>query len=98
MNWNHLGRSGSTDVIAFSLDRPTADAPLVGDVYIAPEVVRAQARRLSVPIREEFARVLVHGVLHTVGHDHPEDNRRESSAMWQRQERLVADARRGGLW
>jgi len=98
MNRAHLNRRGATDVIAFSLDRPTPGALLVGDVYIAPDVVRAQARRLRVPIREELARVVVHGVLHAVGYDHPDTDGRESSPMWRRQERLLNAARTGGIW
>jgi probable rRNA maturation factor len=98
MNREHLGHRGATDVISFALDRPAAGAPLVGDVYIAPEVVRQQARRLAVPVREELARVVVHGVLHTLGHDHPDTDARTSSPMWRRQEQLLAAARSGGVW
>lgn len=98
LNRRHLGRQGATDVIAFALDRAAAGSPVVGDVYIAPDVVRAQARRLDVPQREELARVVIHGVLHALGHDHPDVEGREASPMWRRQERLLVAARTGGLW
>ena len=98
MNKRHLGHRGDTDVITFALGRQTASSPLVGDIYVAPEVVRDQARRLKVPVREELARVVVHGVLHAVGHDHPEDDGRERSKMWKRQERWLAAARDEGVW
>jgi probable rRNA maturation factor len=42
-----------------------------------------------VSAREELLRVLVHGALHAAGLDHPENQRRTSSAMWRRQERLL---------
>jgi len=32
----------------------------------------------------------VHGVLHILGHDHPENDDRERSPMWRRQEKIVA--------
>jgi len=32
----------------------------------------------------------VHGTLHVLGHDHPDGDERTSSAMWRRQERLLA--------
>src|SRR5512139_2313048 len=98
LNRRHLGHAGATDVITFSLGRPTPAAPLVGDIYVSPDVVREQAKRWRVPVREELARVVVHGVLHAVGHDHPEGAGREQSPMWQRQERWLAAARAGGVW
>jgi probable rRNA maturation factor len=98
LNHRHLGHRGDTDVITFALGRPTARAPLVGDIYVAPDVVRDQAKRLRVPVREELARVVVHGVMHAIGHDHPDGDGRERSTMWKRQERWLAAARSEGVW
>ena len=98
LNKLHLGHRGDTDVITFALGRTTPSAPLVGDIYVAPDVVRAQAKRWRVPVREELARVVVHGVLHAVGHDHPDGDGRERSVMWKRQERWLAAARAEGVW
>lgn len=98
LNRRHLGHRGGTDVITFALGRPTSSAPLVGDIYVAPDVVREQARRWRVSVREELARVVVHGVLHAIGHDHPEGEGRERSPMWKRQERWLAAARAEGVW
>jgi probable rRNA maturation factor len=64
--------------------------PRSGDVYLCPEVARENARRHGVPVREEVARLVVHGTLHVLGHEHPEDDTRTRSAMWRRQERLLA--------
>ena len=98
LNRRHLGHRGDTDVITFALGRPAPTAPLVGDIYIAPDVVTEQARKLRVPIREELARVVVHGVLHAIGHEHPEAEGRERSTMWKRQERWLAAARAEEIW
>jgi probable rRNA maturation factor len=43
-------------------------------------------------VREELLRLVVHGVLHVLGHDHPEDDARYTSPMWRRQERLLRSA------
>jgi rRNA maturation RNase YbeY len=96
LNRKHLKRSGATDVIAFGFSRVGAKGPVVGDVYIAPDVARASARENGVSLREELARLLVHGTLHVLGYDHPEGDRRTRSAMWRRQERLVARLMRAG--
>lgn len=98
LNQQHLGHHGDTDVITFALGRSTPQAPLVGDIYVAPDVVRDQAKRWGVPVREELARVVVHGVMHAIGHDHPDGEDRERSKMWKRQERWLAAARDEGVW
>jgi probable rRNA maturation factor len=62
---------------------------IVGDVYIAPAVARRNAVRCHVGIREELARLVVHGILHVVGYDHSEGPDRIHTAMWRRQEGLL---------
>lgn len=89
MNWKHLRHRGPTDVISFGLSRDVGDTPVVGDIYIAPAVVREHARAHGVAGRSELTRVVVHGVLHVLGHDHPEEDERVNSPMWRRQESLV---------
>jgi len=92
LNRKHLGRKGPTDVIAFGLARADARMPVIGDIYIAPEVARDQAAEHGVGVREELARLAVHGTLHVLGHDHPEGGDRTGSEMWARQEKLLAKA------
>lgn len=89
LNRAHLRRDRDTDVIAFAFRRTGRGAPLVGDVYIAPDVARRAARENGVPVREELVRLVVHGTLHVLGHEHPERGDRTTSPMWRRQERLV---------
>ena len=90
LNREHLAHRGPTDVITFGFAPATADAPLTGDVYIAPEVSSANARAHKEPVRRELLRLVVHGVLHVIGHEHPEGGDRYDSAMWRRQEALLA--------
>jgi len=89
LNRRHLGHRGATDVISFSFSRASAADPVVGDIYVAPEVARDNASARGVPVREELLRLVVHGTLHVLGHDHPDDATREQSAMWSRQERIL---------
>lgn len=89
LNARHLGHRGSTDVISFGLT-PTGTSPaVVGDVYICPAVARVNAAEHGCGVREEAARLVVHGVLHVLGHDHPEGSDRAQSRMWKRQEQLL---------
>ena len=75
-----------TDVLAFALSGPGG---IVGDVYVCPWVARREATARRVPFRQELVRLVVHGTLHVLGYDHPENVRRERSPMWRRQERYV---------
>ena len=92
LNAKHLGHRGATDVISFGFRGAGRHAPLIGDIYIAPAVARANALVLGVPVREELARLVVHGTLHVLGYEHPEADARTTSPMWKRQERLLARA------
>jgi probable rRNA maturation factor len=93
INAKHLKHRGATDVISFGFSRERG-APVVADIYIAPAVAKENARRHGVGIREELVRLVVHGVLHVLGYDHPDGDARFHSAMWRRQETLVARAMR----
>jgi probable rRNA maturation factor len=81
------GRDCPTDVLAFALPEP--DGGLTGDVYICPTVAAAEARSRRIPAREELVRLVVHGLLHVLGYDHPASTARMRSPMWRRQERYV---------
>ena len=91
INARHLRHRGPTDVIAFGFARERR-AGVVADIYVAPEMARSNARRHGVGVREEVVRLVVHGVLHVLGYDHPIGASRERSAMWRRQEALLARA------
>ncbi|MGD8699796.1 MAG: rRNA maturation RNase YbeY [Gemmatimonadales bacterium] len=87
LNETHLGRPGPTDVIAFNLAEP--QQPL-GDVYICPEVAAESAEEWGVELREELLRLVIHGLLHVAGYDHPESQERLDSEMFRRQEAILA--------
>jgi probable rRNA maturation factor len=92
LNRRALGRDRATDVIAFRLSHL---GQLAGDIYICPSVARRTAREAGVTEREETLRLVVHGVLHVLGQDHPDGAGRTRSAMWRLQERYVKRLTRG---
>ena len=83
----YLGEPGPTDVLSFPLDEDDVDEDgvrVLGDVVIAPSV----AERNRPDDRDAELRLLVvHGILHLLGHDHHEDD--ERAAMWAKQERYA---------
>ena len=67
------GRDRPTDVLAFSLEEgphPERSGRLLGDVVIGVETAGRQARSRRRGLDDEVLRLLVHGALHLVGHDH----------------------------
>ena len=80
----YLQEDGPTDVLSFPLDDEAGEDGLrqLGDVVIAPGVA---ARNNPDDPAAELRLLLVHGILHLLGHDHMDD--RERAEMWARQER-----------
>ena len=89
LNRKHLGHRGPTDVITFALGADPTGV-VIADVYVCVSVAREQAKHHQVGVREEIARLVVHGILHACGWEHPDGDERTTSPMWKRQERLVS--------
>jgi probable rRNA maturation factor len=87
LNARHKGHDRPTDVLSFAMTDPAGAA--IGDVYVCPWVAAREARSRGIPLRQELIRLVVHGTLHALGRDHPEDEGRTASPMWRRQERYV---------
>jgi probable rRNA maturation factor len=80
----YLHEAGPTDVLSFPLDDEAGEDGLrqLGDVVIAPVIA---ARDNPDDPAAELRLLLVHGILHLLGHDHMDDG--ERAEMWARQER-----------
>jgi probable rRNA maturation factor len=64
------------------------DVPLVlGDIVICPSVAAAQAPEHAGTFDDEIALLLVHGILHVLGHDHAEPE--ETEVMRKRERELL---------
>lgn len=87
MNADYKHHDRPTDVLSFALSMPGGS--LTGDVYVCRYVAAREARSRGLRVREELIRLVVHGTLHILGYDHPENERRTESAMWRRQEQYV---------
>lgn len=72
LNREHRGKDKATDVLSFSLvENGSASAErLLGDVVISIETARRQASAYDASLQDELYRLLIHGILHVLGHDH----------------------------
>ncbi len=78
-----------TDVLSFpagDID-PETGTLYLGDVVIAFPRAQAQADQGGHPIAEELRLLVVHGVLHLLGHDHAEPD--EKARMWAAQRAVL---------
>lgn len=65
LNVEFLQHDTLTDIISFDY---TTDRIVSGDIFISVERVRENATELRVPFELELRRVMIHGVLHYMGH------------------------------
>jgi len=94
LNGDYRDIRRATDVLAFSqLEGEHADrrGTLLGDVVIGIETAARQARRRHRSLDEEVARLLIHGTLHLLGHDHLRKS--EARLMRAEERRLWASLR-----
>jgi probable rRNA maturation factor len=96
LNRKHRGVDAPTDVLSFA--ETTTGAPFVaapgepaylGDVVISFPRAEAQAKAGGHPVASELTLLVVHGVLHLLGHDHA--RAREKRKMWTAQADILRE-------
>ena len=89
LNREYLEIDAPTDVLSFAMDfdNPETGAPYLGDIVISVPTAARQAETGGHPLIEEIKLLVVHGILHLLGHDHGEPD--EKAAMWQIQEKIL---------
>ncbi|MEM7480072.1 MAG: rRNA maturation RNase YbeY [Acidobacteriota bacterium] len=66
-------RDRPTDVLSFP-GEDCVDGPYLGDVLISVPTARRQAARQGHSVERELRILLLHGLLHCLGHDHETDD------------------------
>lgn len=97
LNRQYLGIDAPTDVLSFPAGEADPDTGFtyLGDVIISVPQADVQARAAGHGLEAEVQLLVVHGVLHLLGHDHgqPEAKRR----MWAAQAEVLSQLGLGGL-
>ena len=87
MNARYRGKETATNVLSFPSDLPAAVSKemaegsgtrILGDLLICAPVVNREAREQGKTSAQHWAHLLVHGVLHLLGHDHLEKEQAEA--------------------
>ena len=87
LNKNYRGKDQTTDVLSFAW-REAGDKKNLGQIFISYPQIKRQAKEYGVPVKQEFTRMLAHGVLHLVGFDHL--NEKDAKRMFTLQEKIVS--------
>jgi probable rRNA maturation factor len=92
LNSRYRRRAEATDVLSFVMDEGEpfpGNHRLPGDIVISLETLGKNARRFKVSEDEELRRLLIHGILHLDGMDHPTN--KDTEPMLQLQEQILAN-------
>jgi len=89
LNLNYLGIDAPTDVLSFPASEtdPESGARYIGDILISIPRAQAQADAAGHPLESEVQLLVIHGVLHLLGHDHAEPE--EKARMWKAQTEIL---------
>lgn len=89
LNLNYLNVDAPTDVLSFPASEtdPETGARYIGDVLISIPRAQAQAEAAGHPLEAEVQLLVVHGVLHLLGHDHA--RAKEKARMWKAQAEIL---------
>ena len=80
LNRDWRGKDYATNVLSFPFEEPG----YLGDIVICAEVVAREAVEQRKTPRAHWAHLVVHGVLHLMGHDHIADDEAEKMEALER--------------
>lgn len=87
LNASYREKDRATDVLSFSLvegEHSDHRGGMLGDVVISVETAATQAAERRRALDEVVTRLMIHGVLHLIGHDHEEDEEARRMAAEER--------------
>jgi len=89
LNRDYLGVDAPTDVLSFpaSESDPETGVHYIGDILISIPYAARSAEKAGHPLESEVQLLVVHGVLHLLGHDHAEP--KEKTKMWKAQAEIL---------
>lgn len=71
LNRDWRDKDKPTDVLSFPASE--LDAPFLGDIAVSLGVTRADAETRAIGLDQHLSHLLIHGLMHLLGHDHKDD-------------------------
>jgi probable rRNA maturation factor len=90
LNLQWMGVDAPTDVLSFPSDEtdPESGNRYLGDILISVQRAVEQAKAAGHAVEAEVQLLIIHGILHLLGHDHAEAG--EKAKMWQAQGEILS--------
>jgi probable rRNA maturation factor len=97
LNLEWMGVDAPTDVLSFPSEEidPETGNRYLGDIIISVQRASEQSQAAGHPVEAEIQLLVVHGVLHLMGHDHAEPAEKDS--MWKAQKTILIQLGIGDL-
>ena len=97
LNREYLGVDAPTDVLSFPASEPDPEtgARYIGDILISVPYAAKGAKTAGHPLESELQLLVVHGVLHLLGHDHARP--KEKAKMWKAQHEILTQLGLGDI-
>ena len=97
LNRDYLGVDAPTDVLSFPASEmdPQTGSRYIGDIIISVPYAAKGAAKAGHPVESELQLLVVHGVLHLLGHDHAEP--KEKAKMWKAQAEVLKSLGLGNI-
>lgn len=90
INKTFTGKDYATNVLSFPYEPLRGEKTAVlGDIVICPAVVENEAKEQDKRLRDHYAHLTVHGVLHLLGFDHQDEA--EAKRMEDQERRVLYD-------
>ncbi len=71
LNQRYRNKTGPTNILSFMFDCEYKTDPLIlGDLVICPPLLVHEAKEQEKSLEAHWAHLVIHGILHLLGHDH----------------------------
>jgi probable rRNA maturation factor len=89
INKTFTGKDYATNVLSFPYEPlPGEKTAVLGDIVICPSVVESEAKEQGKRLRDHYAHLTVHGILHLLGFDHKDEA--DATRMEDQERRVLA--------
>lgn len=86
LNRDYRDKDYATNVLSFPAELPKGvPLPILGDLVLCAPVIAREAEEQGKPLKHHYAHMLVHGVLHLLGHDHTDEAEAEAMEAIERE-------------
>ncbi len=84
VNQEYLNHHYITDIITFRYDEKSDNQAVEGTLYCCASQIEQHAQENNIALREEFLRIIIHGLLHLCGYD--DETKQQKKKMTERED------------